>query len=233
MGSPHVPIVSVAGSTADPPLAGQAGRAGATLGGVVPSRGRLSRPSPPRVPGRVPPAPRPHPLKSLPHPRWLLEAPAACLASPCGIHRHLKLTPKNSSPPPRTCFSLPLDADTSAWSSYRFLLLLLPPRSPLLPTPHHHLQRDCPPRWKLHPRCSLTSCPAAPALATWGAFLSGGSGSPAAPNPPPRGGRQTGLSLHTLPCCSSWGPLGTAHGAGCPPAPRPRSVSKNWLTPAW
>ena len=57
------------------------------------------------------------PTKSPPPPLHLLQAPAAYMASPRGIYRHLKLAPKNSSSLPKPASppsSLQLHVDTSA-----------------------------------------------------------------------------------------------------------------------
>ena len=69
------------------------------------------------------------PLLPTPHPTCLLQAPAACSASPRGIYRHLKLSPKNRS-------SLPKPASPIFPSvRCRHLRLVFSGARPLFPAP--------------------------------------------------------------------------------------------------
>lgn len=102
-----------------------------------------------------------HPLKSLPAPTSpplsSARAPAACLPSPRGIYRHLKLTPKNSSslPKPASPHLLFSRCHTSAWSSGEIGPCPHPTSCPLA-TGHAPLPRETFPKWRPY-QSSLTS----------------------------------------------------------------------------
>lgn len=118
-------------------------------------------------------------LKSLPpapHPACLLRAPAACLASPRGIYRHLKLSPKNRSSLPKP--AAPIFPSVRC----RHLRPVFSGARPLLPAPPaspHSPKRDLPPRENRRV-FSLTS---GPCRARSGHMLTSSPGSQGVPSP--------------------------------------------------